>query len=123
MINKDNLKDNIEKLIEIENEEQKIKKYMTSLKEKKESLNDSIITFIEENNYQDKDIIFGDKKIKYAVSKSHDGITKKLILEKLTIFLKSSEMAQNATKFIYSERNTTAKSILKIMDLKAKSDK
>lgn len=123
MINKDNLKDNIEKLIEIENEEQKIKKYMTSLKEKKESLNDSIITFIEENNYQDKDIIFGDKKIKYAISKSQDGITKKLILEKLTIFLKNSEMAQNATKFIYSERNSTEKSILKIMDLKAKSDK
>ena len=123
MINKDNLKDNIEKLIEIENEEQKIKKYMTSLKEKKESLNDSIITFIEENNYQDKDIIFGDKKIKYAVSKSQDGITKKLILEKLTIFLKNSEIAENATKFIYSERNTTAKSILKIMDLKVKSDK
>lgn len=123
MINKDNLKDNIEKLIEIENEEQKIKKYMISLKEKKESLNDSIITFIEENNYQDKDIIFGDKKIKYVVSKSQDGITKKLILEKLTIFLKNSEIAENATKFIYSERNTTAKSILKIMDLKAKSDK
>ena len=123
MINKDNLKDNIEKLIEIENEEQKIKKYMTSLKEKKESLNDSIITFIEENNYQDKDIIFGDKKIKYVVSKSQDGITKKLILEKLTIFLKNNEIAENATKFIYSERNTTAKSILKIMDLKAKSDK
>lgn len=123
MINKDNLKDNIEKLIEIENEEQKIKKYMTSLKERKESLNDSIITFIEENNYQDKDIIFGDKKIKYAVSKSQDGITKKLILEKLTIFLKSSEIAQNATKFIYSERNSTEKSILKIMDLKSKSNK
>ena len=120
MINKDNLKDNIEKLIEIENEEQKIRKYMASLKEKKENLNDSIITFIEENNYQDKDIIFGDKKIKYAVSKSQDGITKKLILDRLTVFLKNNEMAQNATQFIYSDRGSTQKSVLKIMDLKAK---
>jgi predicted transcriptional regulator len=123
MINKENLKDNIEKLIEIENEEQKIKKYMNSLKEKKENLNDSIISYIEENNYQSKDIILGDKKIKYAIMKNQDSITKKLILERLTSFLKSAEIAQNATQFIYSERNTTQKSILKIMDLKIKSDK
>jgi len=122
-MNKDNLKDNIEKLIEIENEEQKIKKYLSSLKEKKENLNDIIISYIEENNYQDKDIILGDKKVKYAILKNQDSITKKLILDRLTIFLKNAEIAQNATQFIYSERNINQKSILKIMDLKIKSDK
>jgi hypothetical protein len=123
MINKDNLKDNISKLIEIENEEQKIKKYVASLKEKKENLNNLIISYIEENNYQEKDIILGDKKIKYTISKNQDNITKKLILERLTIFLKSSEIAESATQFIYSDRNVNQKSILKIMDLKIKSDK
>lgn len=122
-MNKDDLKDNIEKLIEIENEEQKIKKYLSSLKEKKENLNDIIISYIEKNNYQDKDIILGDKKVKYAILKNQDNITKKLILDRLTIFLKNTEIAQNATQFIYSERNINQKSILKIMDLKIKSDK
>ena len=49
-----------------------------------------------------------------------DTITKKLINDRLKIFLKDDIMAANATNFIYSERNKTTKNYLKISDIKNK---
>jgi hypothetical protein len=113
-----NLKEYINKLIEIEKEEEKYKTLFSNLKKEKDTLNNLIINFMESNKITDKDIIFGDKKIKYTKTKIQDSITKKLIEDRLKIFLKSEQTAKEATNFIYSDRNSSQKTFLKIVDIK-----
>jgi hypothetical protein len=69
---------------------------------------------METNNVTNKDIIFGDRVIKYSTSNISENITKKLILERLKIFLKDENIANEAVNFIYSDRTMTKKNTLKI---------
>ena len=118
-MDKETLKTQIEELIQLEKEEEKYKNIFANFKKKKEALNENIIQFITANNIAEKDIIFGDKKIKYTSNKVQDGITKKLIFDRLNIFLKNEEHAKNATSFIYSDRNSSQKFSLKISNIKS----
>jgi hypothetical protein len=115
---KENLKEYVQKFFEIEKEEEKYKDILSKIKKQKDILNENIINFMDKNNIKDKDIIFGDKKIKYAATKVQASITKKLIYDRLTIFLKNEEIANNATNFIYSDRDNSLKYSLKISDIK-----
>ena len=114
------LKEYIQKLVEIEKEEDKYKNIFANIKKEKESLNNNIINFLQKNNITEKDIIFGDKKIKYSLLKVQENITKKLINDRLKIFLKSEKMANDATEFIYNERNSNQKPTIKISNIKNK---
>ena len=113
-----NLKDYIEKLVDLENQEEKYKEKMNNIKKEKENISNTIISYMEKNSITDKDIIFGDNKIKYTSTKIQDNITKKLIFERLKIFLKSENLATDATNFIYSDRNNSIKNSLKITNIK-----
>ena len=115
-----NLKESVKKLVELETEEEKYKNICINIKKQKEDLNINIMAYLEQNNATSKDIIFGDKKIKYSSSNVQDSITKKLINERLKIFLKNENLANEATNFIYSERNSVKKNCLKISDIKTK---
>ena len=115
-----NLKDYVKKLVEIEKEEEKYKNICSNLKKEKDNLNEYIIQYLEKNKITNKDIIYGDKKIKYFLMKTQDNITKKLIYERLKIFMKSEVMATDATNFIYSDRNSNQKPIIKISNIKNK---
>ena len=112
------LKENISKILELEKEEEKYKDIFSNIKKEKELLNTNVMSFMQKNNIMDKDIIFGDKKIKYSISKVQDSVTKKLIYERLKIYLKDDVEANNATNFIYSDRNISEKNYLKISDIK-----
>jgi 2C-methyl-D-erythritol 2,4-cyclodiphosphate synthase len=117
-INKENLKVYIEQLIDIEKQEEKYKNISSTLKKEKELLNQNIIDFMNKNNIANKDIIFGEKKIKCSSIKIQESITKKLIFDRLKVFLKNEETAKNAVDFIYQERNSSQKYFLKISDIK-----
>jgi len=117
-INKENLKEYVSKLLELEQEEEKIKRISGNLKKEKEQINNLIIDFMDKNNIKDKDIILGEKKIAYAVSKTTESITKKLILERLTQFLQNENNAKEAVNYIYADRNSKEKYYLKISNLK-----
>jgi hypothetical protein len=112
----DNLKVYLEKLFEIEDEEKKYKDYINELKKTKDNINNNIINIIERNNIGNKDIIINNKKVKYVVQNIQDTITKKLILEKLKIFLKNENQAIEATNFIYRDRHTNTKKSIKITE-------
>ena len=56
--------------------------------------------------------------VKYATSKNTESITKKLIYDRLKVFLKSEKIAEDAVDYIYSDRGTTTKSYIKISDVK-----
>jgi len=121
MTDVNNLKEYVQKLVEVEREEEKYKNIFAELKKEKDNLNHHIIHLLEKNNITNKDIIFGEKKIKYSLMKVQEGITKKLIQERLKIFLKSESMANQATEFIYSDRNSNQKPVIKITNMKNKS--
>ena len=115
------LKEYVQKLIELEEQEDQYKNIMSNIKKEKEIVNNGIMAFMEENKITEKDIIFGDKKIKYTSQKTTESITKKLIQERLTTFLKSVDMAQQATNYIYSDRNSNIKNFIKITNIKSES--
>ena len=119
MCESNNLKDYIQKLVEIEKEEEKYKNICMNLKKEKDNLNEHIINYLESNKITNKDIIYGDKKIKYSLMKTQDNITKKLIYERLKFFLKSESVATDATNFIYSDRNSNQKPVIKISNFKS----
>jgi hypothetical protein len=115
-----NLKEHVEKLIELEIEEEKYKNIFLRIKQEKEILNNNIMNYMEKNSVTHKDIIFGNRKIKYTTNNVTENITKKLILERLKSFFKDEKVANDATNFIYSERNSTKKNTLKITSIKEK---
>ena len=61
----DSFKKNIKKIIELDNEENKLKEMLNKIKEEKDSINNNLVLFMETNNITSKDIIYGDRKIKY----------------------------------------------------------
>ena len=115
------LKEYVKKLIDFEAQEEHYKSIINNIKMEKEKINDSLMSLLEENNITDKDIIFGTKKIKYTSQKITESITKKLILERLTSYLKDENVAQQATNYIYSERNASVKNYIKITNIKSEA--
>ena len=113
-----NLKNHIEKLLELEEEEEKYKNLFNNIKKKKENLNNEIMFYMEKNNITNKDIIYGNNKIKYTQTNVTDGITKKLINERLSVFLQDEKIALDATNFIYSDRSSSVKKQIKIIPQK-----
>jgi len=117
-IDKDNLKEYVSKLFDLEQEEEKMKRITSNLKKEKEQINNLIMDFMDKNNIKDKDIILGEKKITYSCSKTVETITKKLILDRLTQFLQNEHTAKEAVSFIYSDRSSKEKFYLKISPIK-----
>jgi hypothetical protein len=116
-MSKESLTEYVKRLIELEDEEEKYKNIINNIKKEKEKMSNGLLSYMEENNITDKDLIFGNKKIKCASQKVNENITKKLILERLTIYLKSKDHAEEATKFIYNDRNSNLKKFIKITSM------
>ena len=118
-MSKENLKEYIHKFVKLEEEEDKYKEILNDIKKKKESVSNSLIQIMEESNITDKDIIFGNKKIKYFSTKVQDSITKTLIKTRLQLYFNNDEAKSNdLTNFIYNDRNYSIKNNLKISIVK-----
>jgi hypothetical protein len=113
-----NLKENIQKLLDLETKEDEYKSILSQIKEEKDLLSLNIMNFMESNNIKDKDIILGNKKIKYTSSKVQENISKKYLIDKLTQYFKDQETANKLTNFIYDSRTSTQKNHLHISDIK-----
>ena len=116
-------KEYISKLVEIEEKEDKYKNILLEIKKDKEKINDKIINFMEKNNITDKEIIFGERKIKYMKNNITETITKKLIENRLKQFFKDDNQALSVVNFIYNDRNKNEKVSLKISLLNSKDEK
>lgn len=118
MSEKSHLKGIISEYIILDKEENIYKDKLKNLKNKKEKIHDNIVNYMSNNEILDKEIIFENNKIKCASSKITESITKKLILERLKIFLKDENLANQATQFIYKDRNSSQKLSLKVSNIK-----
>ncbi len=98
-----------------EMEEKNLKTKLSDIKKSKDNVEAQIIQYMQNQQIQDKDIHIGDHVLKYAETKSTEGITKKLIMERLTEYFQGDEAeATKVTDFIYSNRNSSSKPVLKL---------
>lgn len=105
----------IKEWYQIELKEKEYKAKLSDLKKNKDGVETLIIQYMQSNNIQDKDIHIGEHVLKYGESKSTEGITKKLILDRLTEYFNgNAEEANKVTDFIYSNRSSTSKPVLKL---------
>lgn len=120
MSSNEDFKVKIKKIVELDDEEKVLKEKLNRIKEEKDQISDDLVNFMETNNITNKDIIYGRNKIKYVKIKNIENITKKLIYDKLKIFLRSESSAIEATEFIYSDRKSEYKTQIKIGETKIK---
>lgn len=115
------LKNAIQKYVEIDNKMNKIKELNKSLKKERDNIDKYILNYMNENNMQNKNIILSDGKLRYVTTKSSESITKKYIQAKLGEFFNDKEKAKEATDYIYDTRSQTESVQLKRSINKKKS--
>ena len=96
-------------------EEKSLKAKLSDIKKNKDGVEEIIIQYMQSNKIQDKDIHIGEHVLKYAETKSTEGITKKLITERLLDYFQGNQAeAEKVIDFIYSNRNSTSKAAIKL---------
>ena len=110
----EDFKNDLKNWLQYDNEEKSIKDNLKNIKDKKIKYEDKILSYMENNNLTNKDIILdNDCKIKYKATNVVKGITKKLIYDKLKRYFNSYEKAEDITNYIYSERESDLKITLR----------
>ncbi len=107
-------KNAIKEWYKCEMEEKGLKLKLSDIKKNKDGVETLIIQYMQQNKIEDKDIHIGDHILKYGETKSTEGITKKLITERLTEYFQNEQKALEVTEFIYSNRNSVSKPVLKL---------
>lgn len=115
---KEDLKNNLSLYLKLKDEENELKTKMSKLKSKSDDIHDSILNYMNDKDILDKELIFDKRKIKCANNKISESITKKYLIDRLTIYFKDDKKAQEITNFIYNNRKSTNKILLKISNLK-----
>ena len=116
--NKNDLKNNIQEYLNLKKIENEYTQEISKLKQSYDVIENNIVSYMNSNDYLDKEIIFEKNKLKCSNTKTSETITKKYLLEKLKLFLKNEEAANQAVQFIYSSRKETNKLSLKVSDIK-----
>ena len=116
--NKNDLKTHIQEYLRLKKIENEYKQEINKLKNSYDMIENNIISYMNQNDYLDKEIIFEKNKLKCSNVKTTETITKKYLFDKLKVFLKNEEAANQAVQFIYDERKISNKMSLKISDIK-----
>jgi hypothetical protein len=117
------LKNNLKSFIELNSKISSIENNLSSLKEQRTSLENNILTLLENNNLTDKDIRVGDMKFQYHITEKKDTFTQQFIKNNLISFFKDiqNQSTDNATKnaqyifeYLLNKRNSKQNKNLKI---------
>jgi hypothetical protein len=120
------LKNNLKNFTELNSKIQSIENTLNSLKEERTSLENNILSILENNNLTDKDIRFGDTKFQYHISEKKDTFTQQFIKNNLMSFFKEvqNQSNENATKntdylfqYLLSKRTTKKNKNLKLIKI------
>jgi hypothetical protein len=95
-------------------EEKELRERLKGLKRDKDGVEGIIINYMQTKNIQDRPIHIGEDVMQYAETRSYETVTKKLLLERLTDFLRSVERAKEAVDFIYVNRSHQVKASLRL---------
>ena len=115
-------KRSVKKYLELHDQEERIKEQVKEIKEDKETLENGILQFMESHDYQDRDIVVGQYKMRYTKTKQTESVTKKFTFDRLATYFQGDEMkAKEALDFIYNERGSTVKTSLKLNPIQQSS--
>lgn len=115
-------KKTVKKYLELHDLEERLKEQIKEMKEEKESLENGILQFIESNDFQDRDIVVGQYKMKYTKTKQTESVTKKFTFDRLVTYFQGDEMkAKEVLDHIYNERGSTMKTSLKLNPIQSPS--
>ena len=116
----DKFKDNIRDWVKYDNMAYRYKLKMDELKKEKEKyelernkIQDSVLSFMENNKLENDEIIISDGKLKYFNSKSSTSISRKYIEQRLKEYFKNEDKAKDVAEFIYSGREVKYTAVLK----------
>ena len=92
------------------------------IKKQKNKLSSSILSYMANNGIQNKDINVSDGKLRYHAAKRQSAVSRKHIVNSLAMFFKGDyAKAQEATEFIYNNRESTERVLLKRTVRKSKT--
>ena len=116
----DQFKDNIRDWVKYDNMAYRYKLKMDELKKEKEKyelernkIQDSVLSFMENNKLENDEIVISDGKLKYFNSKSSTSISRKYIEQRLKEYFKNEDKAKDVAEFIYSGREVKYTAVLK----------
>lgn len=115
--------ENFEELIK--NEQDKMKEFQEKIKyykEKQDNLESKIIQYINTNKLNNYDFELQHHMIKVGESKTTETITKELLENKLSEFLKDVNLGKKATEYIYNNREVKTRPVLKLLKKKEKKN-
>jgi len=114
------LKNKVVDYLTIDDEIKLLTMKLKNKKKEKLMLSNDVLNFMNEFNIEDLNAEKG--ILKYTISKTKKSINKKDMLNKLAIFLKSTEKANEAMSFIYDNREIVEKVRLKRLKPKKNLD-
>ena len=107
----------------IKTEQERMKEFQDKVKfykEKQDNLESKIIQYITTNKLNNYDFELQHHMIKVGESKSTETVTRELVEQKLSEFLKDINLGKKATEYIYSNREVKTRPILKLLKKKEK---
>ena len=116
----DIFKDKVGTYLSLDDEIKMLTQKLREKKKEKLMLSNDVLNFM--NDYNIEDLNTNSGVLKYSISKTKKAISKKDMLNKLTLFLKSATVADNAMKFIYDNRQVVEKVRLKRLKPRKKLD-
>ncbi len=105
------LKNKVSNYLSIDDKIRKLSLELREAKKEKLMMSNDVLNLMSDYNIEDLNTKNG--KLKYTISKTKKAVSKKDLLQKLSIFLKSSDQANDALKFIYDNREVVEKVRLK----------
>ena len=107
----DNFKTTVQKWLSIDDDIKKLKNAIKNLNKQKEQLNEPILNFMQNNEIENCNTYNG--KLKTYTTTVKKPINKKFLGEALATFLKNSSIGENASAYVFNNRETEQKIKLK----------
>lgn len=110
------LKENINKLIVLENELKTIQNNTSIIRSEKQNLEKKIKDIMIKENLKDKILIIQNKKIKYNETKSYQSYSLQYLEERLKELLEDNNQVNYILHYLKEKRKTNINSEIKILD-------
>tara|TARA_Y100000816_G_scaffold163136_1_gene116752 strand:+ start:1446 stop:1787 length:342 start_codon:yes stop_codon:yes gene_type:complete len=98
------LEENVKKWIILDNSVKELTNRVKEAREKRENINNDIISYVNKNNLTNAKIKISDGNLNFVDSKIAQPLTYKFLNDSMLKFFKDKELTDNFLKFLKSER-------------------
>lgn len=108
-----NFEESVKRWVLIDNKIKSAQDAIKELKKEKEKMGDNIAVYIKTNGLQEEPINITGGKLKLAISKTTVPMSRKYIESRLAQYFKSASKAKEVVEFLYSDRETMEKEVIR----------